>query len=179
MKLGERIFLAPQGISSRFAALWVVAGIAGLGCAVPASAGTASGQMDVSLTVEEHCRVEAQPLRFAMTTADTRNATGQSTIDLDCTPGAAVEIAIDHGRNERAGQRRMVDQASGASMAYDVYSDPARTARWDDGRTGTVSRLTGDTGRATIHAYGQVERAAGEDLQAGEYRDTLVVSVHF
>lgn len=146
---------------------------------VSASAETVSGQMNVSLTVEDRCMVDAQPLSFAMTTADPNDAVGESAITLNCAPGTAVEIAIDSGRNQRGGQRRLVDPVTGASIAYDVYSDPARTARWDDGRTGTVSRLTGQTGRATIHAYGQVERATGESLQAGEYRDTLVVSIHF
>lgn len=78
----------------------------------PLAAGTASGTMTISATVEESCELDARPMVFGTVTADHGSIDARSSVVLACTPTAGYVVTMDHGGHSADGTRRMVD-ASG------------------------------------------------------------------
>lgn len=147
--------------------------------AVPAWAGDTSARMAVSLSVSDGCSISASPMEFAMEAQGGAPVLAQASVALACSPKTTYEIAIDRGGNAAGSTRHMADPASGALVAYEVYSDAARTARWGD-RPGndTVGGHVDSAGPVVHTAYGEVTRGA-EQIAAGAYSDILVVTVSF
>lgn len=144
--------------------------------AAPAEAGQATAVMQVRATVVESCSVSADMMDFALDNAPGARAEGQAAVALSCNGPAAYEIALDAGQN---GAREMVDPATGESLAYEIYSDAARTTRWGDALgVDTVAGTAGDDGTAQLTAYGAT-LAKAEGLAAGTYADSVVVTVNF
>ncbi|MBX7482163.1 Csu type fimbrial protein [Qipengyuania qiaonensis] len=142
----------------------------------PALAGQANAVMQVRAEVVESCSASAGHLEFALDAADGAKALGQAAVVLSCDGPAAYEIALDAGQN---GVRRMVDPASGATLAYEIYSDAARSLRWGNTRgSDTVAGMADADGKAVLTAYGAT-LGGGERLPAGTYADAVVVTVDF
>jgi spore coat protein U-like protein len=150
--------------------LAAIAGTAVL--ASPAKGGTASGTIEVSLQVLPACRVETAPLAFSTTQGTVAQA--QTPVEVACTSDSDVSVALDAGRHAVGSQPRLAAD-DGTFVAYTVYSDPARTRRWT-GQT-VLADVTAAQPLQLI-AYGQVT-AANAIVPAGEYRDTLTVTVTF
>ena len=147
--------------------------------AVPAHADTADATMDVSLVVTESCAVSAGSLNFTAQTDGANASDAEATIDLVCSPDTTYEVALGMGENSISQTRRLVDPETGAATSYQVYSDAGRTAVW--GETSGVDTLGGTAGAdggAQLVAYGRVERD-GSRLQAGNYSDSVIVTVNF
>ncbi|QYJ07384.1 Csu type fimbrial protein [Qipengyuania flava] len=141
-----------------------------------AEAGQATAVMQVRATVVESCSVSADTMDFALDTAPGARAEGQAGVALSCNGPAAYEIALDAGQS---GAREMVDPATGQSLAYEIYSDAARTTRWGDALgVDTVAGTAGDDGTAQLTAYGAT-LANADGLAAGTYADAVVVTVNF
>jgi spore coat protein U-like protein len=65
-------------------------------------------------------------------------------------------------------------------LRYNVYLDPAKTTVWGDGTQGTQFfsiRNPSLRDRTTVPIYGRVP--AGQDVGAGTYADTLVITVNY
>lgn len=156
-----------------------LAALPAVALAGPAVAGQASAVLEVRAVVVESCSVTADTLDFALDTAPGARAQGQASVALSCNGPAAYEVALDSGRNGSGGVRQMVDPESGRALAYEIYSDAARTARW--GNVLGVDTLAGTAdadGRAVLTAYG-VTLTDGSSLAAGSYADAVVVTVNF
>lgn len=113
---------------------------------------------------------------FSSTPTD---ATGS--VVLTCTAGAgsgayAVSLSVGGGASYAA--RRM---ASGSNlMAYQVFTNAARSTVWGDGTAGTSTATAGDNrpnvgGSTTLTVYGRVP--AQLPVAPGGYTDTLTVTV--
>lgn len=148
---------------------------AAAGTAILSSAamgGTASGTIDVSLQVLPACRVETAPLAFSTTRGTAAQA--QTPVEVACSSDSEVSVALDAGRNAVGSQARLAGD-DGTFVAYAVYSDPGRTREW----TGQSLLAEVSAGRPVqLVAYGQVA-AANALVPAGEYRDTLTVTLTF
>ncbi len=145
-----------------------------IAAAIPAAAraDSASSTIAVSLVVEPSCRVSATPMAFAGRAGETMDAT--SRIEVACAGDTPVSVRLDGGRHADGGGRRLAGDAG--HVAYQVYTDPARSSAWDPGRP-----LTGTAGTAplSLAAYGRVGAAATLAAAAGDYRDTITISVDF
>ena len=140
--------------------------------ASPARGGTASGTIGVSLEILPACRVATAPLAFSTTQGTAAEA--QTPVEVACTTDSEVSVALDAGRHAAGSQPRLAG-ADGTHVAYAVYSDPGRTREWTG--QSIVAEVTAVQPLQLV-AYGEV--AAGSAVvPAGEYRDTLTVTVTF
>jgi spore coat protein U-like protein len=152
---------------------------------VPAAfAGTATANLNVSALVSANCTLSASPLAFGSYDAVFANATtdldGAGSVSVNCTNGSTATITLGQGANADAGS---VDAAplrrikSGSNyLSYVLFQDSARTTAWGN----TAGTGVGHTGTGTINnisVYGRL--AAGQNVPAGSYADTVIATVTF
>ena len=151
-----------------------------LACGVPSGSvvpATATATFLVTANVNVNCTIQAANLNFG----DYINATlnGQSTITLICTNSAEWNIGLNQGTFAGATvtTRKMTGPGS-FSLAYSLFSDPARTINWGNTvGTDTVSGVgTGTT--EVIPVYGQIP-AGQTTAGSGGYVDTITATVTF
>jgi len=94
------------------------------------------------------------------------------TISYSCPPPATPTVTIDPGLAFAGGHRRMARGAGGDWLSYDIYVDAARTVVWS---STPIPVLPGNG--ATVSFYGRV--LAQQDVAAGSYADTVVVTFNF
>ena len=155
--------------------------IAVLSC-LPASAamarGSATATMAVSVEVTPNCTVAAGALAFGTVTAAQAPAqTATAAIEVACGPDVAFTVELDDGQNGGNGTRRARDPATGRSIGYEIFADPAHTRRWGSLETESVAGVTASTGAERLTAYGQIESAG--PITAGAYGDLVTVTTHF
>ena len=160
-----------------------IAGIALV--AKPARAGTATGNMAVSMNVSANCTISAGDLTFASYDPVTANHTsplnGSAVLTLNCTNGAVTKVTLGQGANANAGSTEATPlrrSISGANfLSYWLFSDTGRTTAWGNTvATGASYTGTGASDSSVI-VYGQV--AAGQNVPGGTYQDTVVATVTF
>ena len=111
---------------------------------------------------------------------------GVGTIDMRCSDdiedgdengGGNKKIEISAGASGSFAARRMQSGADG--LDYNLYTSPTRTSVWGDGNNGTDSVKVRPTKHETISTsvYGRIP--AGQNVRAGTYTDTLIVSIEF
>lgn len=140
--------------------------------ASPVRAGGVSATLEVSLTVLPGCVVGAAPLAF--TAPAGMRAEAEAAIDIRCSARTGVAVSLDRGRNA-AGAARRLASGTGIGVPYAIYSDQARTRRWDDGA------ILGDAAPdrpLRLVAYGRIEPDDTE-IPPGDYRDSVTVTVGF
>jgi spore coat protein U-like protein len=164
--------------------------LASLAAAGTATAGSASGQFDVTANVQGSCRVVAAPtLAFGTYDPAVTHATtpkdAQSSISVRCVKGMTADVALGEGAHAGTGStcaapaRRMLDATSTELLAYDIYQDSNRTSVWGcataNDRGFTAAASTTDT---VLDTYGRIP--AGQNVGLGtDFRDTVVVTVTF
>ena len=160
-------------IAFAFAALGAVA-------STPAVAAVATNTMPVSVNVINSCTVSASPMSFGAPTAiGGADIDSTSTISLQCTNGAAYDVALDLGLNAVGTQRNMENAAGTVSIPYGIYTNVGRTAAWGStSGTDTVSGTADATGAVTLTAFGRIPSTAAS-VVAGAYTDTVTVTVTF
>lgn len=149
------------------------------------AAGTATSSLSVTATVTANCTISTAPVAFGNYDPVVANATsalnGTGTITVTCTSGDATNITLgqgadaDSGSTDAAPLRRMKDAGTDV-LSYALYQDSARTTVWGNTlATGVNETGTGVAQNVTV--YGAV--AAGQNVPAGSYSDTVVATVTF
>jgi spore coat protein U-like protein len=140
-----------------------------------------TANFNVTATVLSECTVSAFAINFGIYEPVVTNQAvpldSTSIINVFCTKNTAGNVTLDNGSNFSAGNRRM-KTGGGAFMTYEVYRDAARTTIWNAVNINTAastSKLTALGGGFT--AYGRI--AAGQDIPAGAYTDTLQSVVNY
>ena len=121
------------------------------------------------------CTITATGVAFG--TYDPKSATpdsGYGTIALDCHPSARPVIALGAGFGGSLLERRMRNGAS--SPVYNLYTDAGFSRVWGDGTGGTVT-VPVERRTSTTTVYGRIP--PGQNVTAGTYSDTLIVTVVF
>ncbi|MGE5624028.1 MAG: spore coat U domain-containing protein [Bacillota bacterium] len=154
-----------------------------------AFAGTASGTLSVSATVNTNCTVNSPTLTFtAIDPTAGSNSTGSATLSVKCTKGTTlVDIKLGPGLHQIASGSRQVNSGSN-NMAYALCTDsavPCTTPWGDSTTTGIGSKLstgfsafTSVNTAQTFTVFGYI-LAAAEDVPAGTYTDSVAVTVDF
>lgn len=142
----------------------------------PLCAGTVSGTMAVTATVEESCNLDVRPMVFGAVPGKHDDIDASSSLVLACTPAASYVVTLDHGRHGNYGARRMADATGTRFLAYELYRDAARTRRWGAAMEDAVSGFTPAGGRIEFAVYGKL---AAAPAVAGAYGDTVTVTVSF
>jgi spore coat protein U-like protein len=141
---------------------------------------TVNGGMPVRMEIIASCTFSTSDLDFGTYAAsgDTP-ALGQSSIQLLCPQGVAVEISLDAGTSSAGGTRRrqMSSDFSRDNLDYDLFQDAGRNIHWGDesGRDTLELLATGEP--QTIPVYGEI--LARQRADPGTYNDIVTVFVQF
>ena len=136
---------------------------------------------DVTATVLGACTITATNLDFGdYDTTATEPMEKSSTITHTCTAGQTATLLISQGSQENIGGstdgapiRAMTDGSTG-TLPYTLRRGNASGAIWGNtSLTGQSFTSTGST--APVLVYGSI--AAGETVLAGDYSDTVTVSI--
>lgn len=96
--------------------------------------------------------------------------------DDDDHGGGNKKVEISAGSSGSYATRRM--KSGNAGLDYNLYTSPTRTTVWGDGRNGTGSvKVHRRDGTVSLTVYGRIP--AGQNVRAGTYADTLIVSIDF
>lgn len=139
-----------------------------------AVAQTREGQFSVRASVVADCQVNAADLNFG-TYDSTAAKTGNTVINLRCTPGAAATIMLDGGSSGNPQARRMVGPAN---LNYQLFRDAALQDPINT--NGMAFQLSGsqNTGQnVPFTVYGQIP--SGQAVPAGNYVDQIKITVQF
>jgi len=98
---------------------------------------------------------------------------GAGSIGIDCDLATPYSISLGTGGGSY-GQREL---ASGPDrLGYNLYTGATRVIVWGDGSGGTGT-VGGNTAQASHTVYGRIP--AGQNVPAGSYGDTIIVTVSF
>lgn len=103
------------------------------------------------------------------------------TITVLCTGvtmGDLITIEIGPGNASSAANRYMLNGAT--TLDYNLYVDASRTSIWGNGSNGTVVQgplSIADSTPTAFTVYGRIP--AQQNVSAGSYSDTVVVTVQF
>lgn len=120
------------------------------------------------------CSVELAPVSFG--TVDTRETTrGTGEVVVRCDAAAGFEVAIS---GNGGGSRRM-DGPDGGRLDYRLYADAARAVPWGDGGSlgNSVAAASDGANPRRLTIYGEIPAQTG--VPAGEYVDSVQVTLLF
>lgn len=141
---------------------------------------TASDTMQVSATVTPACHIVASPLDFGSFDATTGNAVAApGSVSVTCTKDTAYTVGADAGSGSGATFAARQMPSNGNLLQYSLFTDASHTSVWGDG-TSSSNALSGNGSGSsdTVNFYGQI--AAGQTTApAGDYSDTVTVTVSY
>jgi spore coat protein U-like protein len=151
-----------------------------LGLAAPALAQTATANLSVSATVAKNCSITTTAVAFGSYDPIVANAAtpldGTGTVVVTCTKGAGTRIDLGLGANASGSVRRMLGGTD--LLTYELYADSGRTTVWGSGSgAGLTIAAAPSKAARTFTVYGRV--AAGQDVGAASYNDTVVATINF
>jgi spore coat protein U-like protein len=144
-----------------------------------ASAQTATGTFNVRITIQAECRVNsATDLDFGTTGVIAANIDQQSAISVQCTNSTPYDVGLNAGTGSGATvANRLMTGTSGATVAYNLYRDAARSQVWGNTIGTDVVSGTGNGAVQTIPVYGRV--APQTTPAPGVYSDIITITVTF
>ena len=141
-----------------------------------AQAATSTSTIAVSATVPALCSVTASALAFGSYTASVTDAT--ASVSVTCTNGTTYTIALDAGTGAGATtSARLMSGPAGATLAYNLYRDAARSLPWGNTIGTDVQSGTGNGTAQALTVYGRIP--AAQYPTAGTYTDTVTVTVTY
>lgn len=155
---------------------------AGLALVMPglASAATATGQFNVTLTIQAECRVASTTdLAFGTTGVIATAINATSTVGVQCTNTTPYNVGLGAGNGSGATTtlRKMTAGAGGATVNYALYRDSGRTQVWGDTVSTDTLAGTGNGAVQNLTVYGQVP--AQTTPASGNYSDIVQVTVTY
>lgn len=150
------------------------------GLAAPAFAQTATTTLAVSASVAKNCSISTTAVAFGSYDPVVANATtpldASGSVVVTCTKGAGTRIDLGLGGNASGSTRRM--QGGTDFLTYELYSDSTHTTVWGSGvGAGQTIATAPNKNPRTFTVYGRV--AAGQDVGAASYADTVVATINF
>ena len=130
-------------------------------------------------TIKLICTFDSvRPMYFGVYDSQSASPVVSSTvIRLDC-KGVNVVSVLSAGPSSTSGSitdRRMRDSDSGEQLAYNLFHDARGTMLFGNGTSGGSSIVTVISGVAEVEVYGIIP--AGQDVEIGEYSDTVTITV--
>jgi spore coat protein U-like protein len=165
---------------TRTARVALIAGGLALGLAAPAFAQTATANLTVSATVNANCSITTSAVAFGtydpVVTHAASPLDGTGSVVVTCTKGAGTRIDLGLGGNASGSVRRMA--GGGDFLSYELYTDSGRSTVWGAGAgSGQTIAAAPNKNPRTFTVYGRV--AAGQDVSAASYSDTVVATINF
>ena len=152
--------------------------VALVAAAVSVQAASKTDNLTASASVANNCTITTAALAFGAYDPVVANAAspldGTGTVTVACTKNASTTIDLGNGANF-SGTRRMTDGTD--FLSYLVFSDAGRTTAWGTGAGNNVAYVAPDKNSKDLTAFGRV--TAGQDVDAGNYSDTIVATINF
>ena len=146
---------------------------------LPAQGQTATTTFQVTARVNAVCQITANNLDFGAYNPKASSPHQVTTLlKATCTPQATYNIGLNAGTSPSATvtTRKMVSGAN--TLNYQLFSDSGRSTNWGD-TTGTDTVTGSGTGLAVDHTvYGAIP-AGQSTAAAGNYSDTITVTVYY
>lgn len=143
-----------------------------------ASAGTATGTMGVSMTINGACVFSsAAPVAFAAQGVLTSAVTANGSISVQCTNTLPYTIALGPGAGTGATTSARKMTGGGATVNYALYRDAGMTQNWGSVAGTDTSAGIGNGAVQTLAVYGQVP--AQTTPTAAAYADTVAVTITY
>ena len=153
---------------------------------VSAHAATTSTTFNVNATVLANCLASASALNFGNYTPASGNVSSNTTISVRCTNKTPFTVALNQGSTTGgAFAQRLLTDASGDTLQYNLYKDPGFTTIFGDGTQTTQTAAGTGTGMAvasaqSITVYGSLlDNATNQTQPAGSYSDLITVTVSY
>jgi spore coat protein U-like protein len=128
------------------------------------------------------CSVTTTPVVFNnydVFSASPTNSSGRIVVNCNLLPSQSMQVAISisTGGSGTFNTRQMKSATNSERLNYNLYTDPSCSAIWGDGSggTSTVAARVSRQSSLTAPVYGTIP--ARQNLSAGNYSDTLVVTV--
>lgn len=140
---------------------------------------TTTTTFPVTATVLKACVVSANPLSFG--SYDPTAATpldASTTLSVLCTVGSSFTVGLNAGTGTAStvAARKMTNGAN--TLNYALYQEAARTNNWGNTPgTDTPPATTAPILPTSLTVYGRI--AAGQNVAAGGYTDTVTVTVNY
>jgi spore coat protein U-like protein len=136
---------------------------------------TASTHFPVSVTVVSACTISATNLAFGTYTKALINST--STISVTCTNTTTYNVGLSAGAGGSVTTRKMPGPG-GYSLGYKLCSDGTSCSTNWGNTVGTDTKAgTGTGALQSLTVYGQLP--AGQNVEAGNYTDTITATVTY
>lgn len=157
------------------------------GLTAPVYALTATSNMNVTASIDMNCTISTADIAFGEYKPTTDHAsaalTANGSVSTTCTVGSSGKIIIGQGEHAGSGSsdaspvRRMALANDSSYLAYDVFSDSDRQAKWtNEVSSGIAYTASGSAQVMTV--YGKI--AGGQTTaEKGSYADVLVVTVNY
>lgn len=152
-----------------------------------AIAGSASGSLSLSATVNTNCTVNSPTLTFtAVDPTAGADTAGSAVLSVQCTKSTTLtDIKLGPGGHQLPGGARQLNNGSD-NVIYGLFTDAAYTTPWGDSVTTGIGSMLSSGFSAfssvstpqTFTVYGRVQ-AADEDVPAGTYTDNVAVTIDF
>ena len=144
-----------------------------------ADAATTTTTFPVTATVLKACIVNANPLNFGSYDPTATTALdGTTTLSVLCTVGTSFTVGLSAGTSTGATvtTRKMTSGAN--TLSYALFQEAARTNNWGNTPgTDTPPATTAPVLPTSLTVYGRI--AAGQNVTAGPYNDTITVTVNY
>lgn len=140
-----------------------------------------SQTLAVSLELIAHCDLSADTYALDFGTQYNYGQPTQAAVDaqvnlaISCTQDEAWSLYADLGLHSASNQRYLASANSDGLIAYDLYTDSARTLPIS---TSADSPLTGTGSTTALVLYGRIP-ASTELGTSGLYNDTVVMTLSF
>ena len=146
-----------------------------------AYAGTVGSTLDVSTNVVAACSVTTSPVVIPDYDS-TASVVGTGSIDVNCTSGAAYNIALDGGAYFLPSPQRRLSDDGTNFLNYSLWTDDTFTEMWGDAGFGdtTPYPTVADVGTGIVQPH-PVPGAVplGQTVPFGAYSDIVNVTIHY
>jgi spore coat protein U-like protein len=157
-----------------------------LAVAAPALAGSATVNLSVGASVANNCNITTTAAVFGPYDPIVANQTtpldsSNGKVTLACARGPAATISLGVGLNAASAtgtSRALIDGTGTHFLNYELYNESSHTTMWTDTSSGVLAPVAPPS-RAPreFTVYGRVP--AGQNVPAGTYSDTVLVTVNF
>lgn len=139
--------------------------------------GSTAFSFNVRATIANDCVINAGNLDFGANSILNGERRASSALSVQCTANNPYQIAFNGGQNGTVAARRMVNPATGETVAYKLSSSMDGPA-WGDGTLGTSVYGGVGSGRVqSVPVHGTVP--AQRTPSPGSYRDTVTATLYF
>jgi spore coat protein U-like protein len=144
-----------------------------------AQAATATGQFNVTLTLQAECRLTSTSnVAFGTSGVITSPLTATGSVVVQCTNTTPFNVGLNAGNGTGATITNRLMSSGASTLPYQLFRDAGRTQNWGNTvGTDTLSG-TGSGAAQSLTVYGLVP-IPGTQPAPGSYSDTVQVTVTY